>query len=470
MAIPAGWEQSKDSNTPQIYRAVVTQANKVQGGVPSGVNVPITVDANGSTGSFTVYYESIGVNDLFGKTPIYTKSASGAISISDQGTYDYLLKQGTIQKIETAIKPKIVEINKTVATSEEKQALANSAFYKSSSNTAPAGKPTEPKGGSDGTDPPPTLTEEEQKTKAGSEGIFNGSLEIPGIPRRREFKTLVYHGDIEKNGQDYIKFDILDYGKKTLNPSDLNLSERDFSGNVLGTICLPIQPSISDQNRVDWNPDNNMDAFDMVKQSAALNIFDKGAEGLKEVLSTIETKVKEKAVSDAVGKALAAYFTQKSVGSQNNLLSRMSGAILNPNMELLFQGPTLRPFQFSFRMTPRGDKEATQVRSIIRAFKEASAVQQGIENLFLKAPYVFKIRYILGGSGGKDHPSINRIKICALQQMSVDYTPGQTFMTYNDSNATMTSYAMSLTFTELEPVYANDYMTKELENTSHIGY
>jgi hypothetical protein len=144
----------------------------------------------------------------------------------------------------------------------------------------------------------------------------------------------------------------------------------------------------------------------------------------------------------------------------------MSGAILNPNMELLFQGPKLRPFTFNFRMTPRSKDEAFQVRSIIRAFKEASAVQQGIENLFLKAPYIFRIKYVLGGTND-DHPSINRIKECALTQVTVDYTPAATFMTYNDPEATMTSYAMSLTFSELEPVYAHEY--KEIP-TNHIGY
>jgi hypothetical protein len=31
---------------------------------------------------------------------------------------------------------------------------------------------------------------------------------------------------------------------------------------------------------------------------------------------------------------------------------------LNPNMELLFQGPQLRPFNFTFRLSPRDQKEA----------------------------------------------------------------------------------------------------------------
>ena len=42
----------------------------------------------------------------------------------------------------------------------------------------------------------------------------------------------------------------------------------------------------------------------------------------------------------------------------NQLLARQSGQIFNPNMELLFNGPTLRNFRFSFKMTPRSPEEA----------------------------------------------------------------------------------------------------------------
>lgn len=331
-------------------------------------------------------------------------------------------------------------------------------------SVAPPGKPTPPAVDENGN---PVLTEEQEKD---IENFFTNDAVIPYGESyvRSTFKDYRYPEAINTNGQDYIQFTILKYGVRKVNIGGIGLQPRSEldKGTPLGTICLPIQPSISDQNRVNWNQED-INLIDLGAQTAAFTGVT-GKTPIETLSNTIQSKVQDKKLMDSFGKAILPMLTQLATKSENNLLSRMSGAILNPNMELLFQGPTLRPFQFSFRMTPRDDKEATQVRSIIRAFKEASAVQQGIENLFLKAPYVFKIRYILGGSGGKDHPSINRIKICALQQMSVDYTPGQTFMTYNDSNATMTSYAMSLTFNELEPVYAGDY--KDIKDTSHIGY
>ena len=51
------------------------------------------------------------------------------------------------------------------------------------------------------------------------------------------------------------------------------------------------------------------------------------------------------------------YFTQQAV-STPGLLSRTIGGAINNNVELLFNGPTLRSFTFTFRLTPREKKEA----------------------------------------------------------------------------------------------------------------
>ena len=45
-------------------------------------------------------------------------------------------------------------------------------------------------------------------------------------------------------------------------------------------------------------------------------------------------------------------FAQEAVGAQN-VFSRFGGGVVNPNIELLFTGPQLRPFNFNFRLSPR---------------------------------------------------------------------------------------------------------------------
>ena len=178
------------------------------------------------------------------------------------------------------------------------------------------------------------------------------------------------------------------------------------------------------------------------------------AAGMAEDLGNASDEMKTLISNAMVGKA---------VGS--NVLSRMTGGILNPNLQLLFQAPQLRPFNFSFRMTPRDVDEAKKVKKIIRFFKQNMTPQRSEADLFLKAPNVFQIEYL---HNGNPHPGLNRIKSpCALQSCNVDYTSEGTYMTFPDG--TMVSYVMNLSFMELEPIYADEY--DEVDSTQElIGY
>jgi hypothetical protein len=140
----------------------------------------------------------------------------------------------------------------------------------------------------------------------------------------------------------------------------------------------------------------------------------------------------------------------------NNLLSRLQGKVLNPNLELLFQGPQLRPFNYTFKMSARSRPEAVTIKEIIKYFKQNMAVKKG-NQIFLKAPNVFKIQYQYANEM-QVHRSLNLIKICALTNCSIDYTPLGTYMTYSDDGeGTMVAYTMTLSFQELTPIYDTDY-------------
>ena len=140
----------------------------------------------------------------------------------------------------------------------------------------------------------------------------------------------------------------------------------------------------------------------------------------------------------------------------NQLLARQSGQIFNPNMELLFNGPTLRNFRFSFKMTPRSPEEAEQCKLIIRTFKMNMAPKvtsgRGGQSLFLNTPNVFELRY---KSGIANHPFLHRFKQCFLTDISVNYTGEGVYATYE--NREPVSMIMDLTFKELEPIYDQDY-------------
>ena len=155
---------------------------------------------------------------------------------------------------------------------------------------------------------------------------------------------------------------------------------------------------------------------------------------------------------------------------------------MNPNLELLFSGPTLRPFNFTFKMSPRDRGESIVVKKIIRLFKQSSAVQTTPSGLFLKSPDAYTIKYLTKGSRsigsattpeGLDsfddtHDFLPKIKNCALLNCSVNYTPDGSYMTYE--NTSPVAYSMTLRFQELEPIFNDDYENLDGDTDDSIGF
>ena len=298
------------------------------------------------------------------------------------------------------------------------------------------------------------------------------TIEVGTAIARDSYGKYYYPADLETNGQDRIVFKMFKYAPATLNPIlGQRTITRNISQQLTGSVTLPITGGISDSNSVDWsgatiNPVQAMGAAAALKLMNTKDIEQFGEVG-GQILSTA---LNELTKNETYGEAFKVYLAQEAVGIQN-LLSRASGAILNPNMELLFNGPSLRSFNYQFKMSPRDVKEAKQVRSIIRFFKQGMSVKTTEENVFLKAPNVFSIEYLTQSPNGGfiNHPSINIIKKCALISCDVNYTPDGTYMTYDDDNRTMTSYELTLRFGELEPIYDEDYNIDGNEDLL-IGY
>jgi hypothetical protein len=162
--------------------------------------------------------------------------------------------------------------------------------------------------------------------------------------------------------------------------------------------------------------------------------------------------------------------------SPETILARGAGIVPNSNLELLFQGPTLRQFGFTWRMSPRSESEARNVKRIIRMFKQGSAPRKlnsqsgaGASSLFLGTPNVFKLSYKTAGN--KEISGLNKFKMCALVNMNVVYAPDGQWAAYAEGQPV--SLTMTLNFQEIEPVYENDYQTdifNGLENDSPKVY
>ena len=230
--------------------------------------------------------------------------------------------------------------------------------------------------------------------------------------------------------------------------------------NRLGSVLLPIPPGLTDGNTVGWG-EHKMNALQMEAAGAGMRAmnsdrpFDQVA---KEVGSALTAAQKNPGA-----KELAQTYLLSQVGAlgatQDQLLARGSGKILNPNLELLFAGPALRSFQYTFRMTARTAKEAVVIRKIIRFFKQGMAAKSG--GVYLKSPNVFQVKFLNGK--GNEHKYIGKLKMAACTGFNVNYVPDGTYMTL--PNSAMTAYEMGMSFQELDPVLDEDYGAND-----EIGY
>lgn len=275
--------------------------------------------------------------------------------------------------------------------------------------------------------------------------------------------------------QDCIKFSIVEYKPSGLTPNSslagsrvvqLNEDKRKKPGlkgrKILGTITLPIPAGINDRNPVNWGEEPLGEIgkfFAGISLSAIVGGGQGGVNAAQQGLSGIAPDGN----TSALQTQLTAKFAEAATGT-SGLLARQYGAVANPNLELLFTGPSLRSFTFNFRFTPRESKEAEAVRKIIRFFKQAMSVKRSKSSLLLRAPHTFAISYL---SKNKDHPYLNRFKECALTDCAVNYTPDGTYMTYTDSS--MTAYELSLTFQELEPIFDDEYYEIDKNRDTSIG-
>lgn len=236
---------------------------------------------------------------------------------------------------------------------------------------------------------------------------------------------------------------------------------KSFIQSVVGVILLPMPSNITDANSVSYSEDS-LDAITAKVAGGALDLMgvtynDDIAQFIKDLGTTgvnfASNLIKTSGLKDIYLKKLAAEAASiAGVGNitLNQILARGEGQILNPNMELLFNGPTIRNFRFSFKLTPRDEKEARQIKLIIGSLKRHMAPQDA--GTFLGTPNFFELSY---KQGNGDHKFLHKFKQCVLSDMSVNYTGENIYATYSDG--TPVSMIMDLTFKELEPIYSQDY-------------
>jgi len=288
----------------------------------------------------------------------------------------------------------------------------------------------------------------------------------PKKPNKNEKEaTLVYPTALRQANQDFLKIDMLEYSPKKRDPisagnaSGFGAREGMNSRTEGPSVMLPIPGGITSTDTVAWGSDK-MDPAAAAMANIALTTINKSVgAGFDEFSSSVQGAVANPEMKKALSTAIAGAAS----GTGAQLLQRTEGAIINPNMELLFKDPGMRQFSFTWKLAPRSASEAQTVIKLIRFFKQGMAVKKSESNLYLKAPNTWRLSYKRPNS--EDHPFLNKFKECAMSSFTANYTPDGNYATFDDG--VMTSYDITMAFSELEPIFNNDY---DAFAVNEIGY
>jgi len=334
-----------------------------------------------------------------------------------------------------------------------------------------------------------------EEENGGSLASSNTGGQEYATPRKGSTEIFSYPIDLNTS-QDHFKIRKFNYQRRDVNASKpggteikkggekVNVAGDSVVGSIpLGSVLLPM-PKVTDVNGVEWGKSELT-----ISGLAAVGLTDKLTGGGRLAGKSREEAENDKAIKKQIeegrginpdgssakqfGSALYAQTISKIAGfafgtdlDVDTYLARSGGRVLNPNAEMLFQGPALRDFTFKYRMIARSQKEGEMIRNIIR-FLKLGMSPKFRSSTYLKSPDVFSLEYKRGKGEDGILDTVNRFSPggLALTSINTDYAPNSYWSAYQDSQPV--EITMDLNFVELRPIYYND---QALSPTSSVGY
>jgi hypothetical protein len=347
-----------------------------------------------------------------------------------------------------------------------------------------------------------SIAERRQEAQTGLLGSKESGFGATGFENQSQLYAYPFDIDLD---QDHLKITRYEYLRSSINASkpptleginekgeaaqfdDVTGVREVEGGTVLGalkgSVILPM-PKVTDVNAADWGK-SELNAQGMAAAGLASKLIGQPGETPDERERRLQAfkDLREQRAGEEGGsvrrKTTGAIYNQivaKTAGTllgtdlnADTVLARQGGTVLNPNAEMLFQGPALRDFTFKYRMIARNQDEGQMIRNIIRFLKLGMAPKFR-SSTYLKSPDVFSLQYKRGrGAPNNDGilDTVNRFSPggLALTSINTDYAPNSYWSAYQDSQPV--EITMDLNFVELRPIYYNDQV---LTPTNSVGY
>lgn len=343
--------------------------------------------------------------------------------------------------------------------------------------------------------------DQDNTTKPGGENISPSTTGESGSSEYPNEKFLRYPYKRIENDSDYLKIDIIEFSENPLNFENLFVEESSTDGKSVNysvapnatfaiktqselsksktikhTICLPIPETITDSSSISWG-DGGIGPVEAFGVMFGQEFIDKPSDAVTKAIDALSSAGALGIKDEKLRKAITAALSGAAIGSLggnisgNQLISRATGQVFNPNLELLFDGVGLRNFSFNFEFFPRSKREALEVNRIIRCIKRSMSAKKNasgnssVKGIFIAAPDIFQLNYM---RGSKKHPFLNRFLPMALYDMQLNYTGSNTYSTFWDG--TPSHITMTLSFKELNPIYKEDYDELYKDDPTSVGY
>ena len=277
-------------------------------------------------------------------------------------------------------------------------------------------------------------------------------------------------GGITADG-DFVLFQFYDYSapfgpnrKSDSGVFDYNQANEYTPAGGYKPIMLYMPEDISTGFRANWDGKSMSNlATDALRAMGQGSLGNKAAAGITAINNLLDK------TGPLAGAAALQTATTKLAGdslSYDDIFGGISGAIFNPNTELLFGGVQMRNFQLNFKLVPRHSQESGEVNNIVTQFKRAmlpstdpgrvfgfnaTGKNRGIKLGFIGVPKLVRVSF-MKGSG--ENARLPRYKMCALTSVDVNYTPDGTYATYTDGQPV--AVGLSLNFQETKICFAED--------------
>jgi hypothetical protein len=144
----------------------------------------------------------------------------------------------------------------------------------------------------------------------------------------------------------------------------------------------------------------------------------------------------------------------------NQAIGGVTGTIINPNVELMYEAPKLRTFSLKFKLVPRSDTEADIIRNICNTFKKSMLPSFGGSAIFglveapnlIAIPNLCQVNFMTKNNFNQYLP---KYKLCGITDVSINYTAAGAYSTVGDKGSP-TATELTITFLESKLIFADE--------------